>query len=99
MLTQRTPHTLQVLTGLLPGHPTTYLTNFLCGDDRSALHPTLPTYKLTHILAYFLTYITTYVPTCLHACYNLLADAASSTPTHLLTYMTAYLQTYLPTTG
>ena len=63
-LTPRAPHTLQILTGLLPGHPTTYLTNFLCGDDRSALHPALPTYEPTHVLAYFLTYITTYMPTC-----------------------------------
>ena len=72
MLTPRAHRTMQVLTRLLPTHPTTCLFNYLCDDTGRALHPT-PTCLHTHSLASLLTYLFT----CLHTC---------SLQAYLLTY-------------
>ena len=100
MLTLRAPRTLQVLTCLLPTHPTTYLFTYLYADARSALHPTLTylhTNSLTSLLTYLLTYLPTYFLTCLPT--YLLAVAARDPALHiyLLTHLCTYKLIYLLT--
>ena len=102
MLTPRAHRTMQVLTRLLPTHPTTCLFNYLYDDTGRALHPT-PTCLHTHSLASLLTYLFT----CLHTCFLtslptcLLAVAARDPALHvyILTHLHNYEYTYVLACG